>query len=272
LTGKEVGMLNSRIRDEEEIKDLQTDLRLYPRRAQMVEYNKVQQERLMEETGANEIVIPSKDVYSHNDAASGCIAEIDDLPDDDRNAGGLWKELTLSVGSRVMCIKNLGDGIINGSVGTIHSFGMKPDKETVDAVFVQFDDKNSGNPLKDPNRDDAVRLEDYSQEFRYKGRHINRVQFPLVPAWSVTIHKAQGMSLNTAVVDIGSKIHAKGMIYVALSRVRTLGGLYIENGYSFNKWWEPSQQVKNFYIRAKYTYGELKKRLKNYKVKTYINL
>ena len=267
LTGKEVGLLNSRIKPEEEMEDLQTDLRLYPTKKQVEEYNTIQQEKLTNETGNSDVTIPLRDVYSVNDAASGCIAETDDLPNDDRNAGGLSSLLTLSVGSKVMCIKNLGDGIINGSTGEVHSFEFRRDNEAVRAIFVQFDDRDSGNPFKDPNRDDAVRIEEYSQEFRYRGRAVNRVQCPLIPAWSVSIHKSQGMSLNTAVTDIGGKIFAKGQIYVALSRVKKLEGLYIQNGFRFNEWWQPSQQVKNFYVRVKYSYAKLKQELKYYKVK-----
>jgi ATP-dependent exoDNAse (exonuclease V) alpha subunit len=51
-------------------------------------------------------------------------------------------------------------------------------------------------------------------------------------AFSLTIHKVQGMSLRKCVVDLGSKVFAKGMAYVALSRVNTLGGLAMENSFS----------------------------------------
>jgi ATP-dependent DNA helicase PIF1 len=211
----------------------------------------------------------SKDVYSVNDQAAGCSVERQHLPDDSRDAGGLWTELKLSENSRVMCIKNLGDGIINGSMGNVHSFDL--DKSgAVKAVFVLFDDKASGSLFQDPNRDNAVRLEEHSQEFTHAGRFINRTQFPLIPAWAVTIHKAQGMSLDTAVVNIERGIFAHGQIYVALSRVRKLDGLYIEDGIKFNKWWQPSQSVLNYYLKARAMYGELKERLKLYKVKSYL--
>lgn len=51
------------------------------------------------------------------------------------------------------------------------------------------------------------------------------VQYPLMPAWSVTIHKAQGLTLARVAVDFGRGAFAEGQVYVALSRCETLEGL-----------------------------------------------
>ena len=50
-------------------------------------------------------------------------------------------------------------------------------------------------------------------------------QFPLGLGWAVTIHKSQGMTLESAVIDLGSGAFSDGQTYVALSRCRSVDGM-----------------------------------------------
>lgn len=58
---------------------------------------------------------------------------------------------------------------------------------------------------------------------------VSRSQVPLVLAWAVTTHKIQGATLDCALIDIGDDVFEYGQAYVALSRVKSLGSLYVFN-------------------------------------------
>ena len=50
-------------------------------------------------------------------------------------------------------------------------------------------------------------------------------QFPLKLGWEVTIHKAQGLTLESCSIDLGHGAFATGQTYVALSRCKTLNSV-----------------------------------------------
>jgi len=53
-------------------------------------------------------------------------------------------------------------------------------------------------------------------------------QYPIKPAWAITIHKSQGLSFDRVHVNLGGHVFAPGQLYVALSRCTTLEGLTME--------------------------------------------
>jgi ATP-dependent DNA helicase PIF1 len=74
---------------------------------------------------------------------------------------------------------------------------------------------------------------------------IGVLQIPLILAWAITIHKSQGSTMDIVELDIGSTIFECGQTYVALSRVKTLEGLYLT---SFDyKQIRVNQKVCDFY-------------------------
>ena len=124
--------------------------------------------------------------------------------------------ITLKIGSQVMCIVNLDQdiGVVNGSQGIV--IGFHNDSANIENFpIVQF------KPCKMVIKPHLWKNDKYENEGIY--------QVPLILSWAITIHKAQGISLDEAMINIGSSVFEYGQTYVALSRVRTQEGLYIKS-------------------------------------------
>jgi ATP-dependent exoDNAse (exonuclease V) alpha subunit len=127
--------------------------------------------------------------------------------------------LNLKIGARVIFTQNDGAGRwVNGSLGEVTAFGedsvsvrLDLNGETVDAARATW-------PQARWQWNEKAGALEVKEEFRY-------VQFPLSPAWALTIHKAQGMTLDSVMIDLGRGAFAPGQTYVALSRARSLSGL-----------------------------------------------
>ena len=118
------------------------------------------------------------------------------------------KRITLRLGSVVMCVVNLSSTIYNGSKGIV--VGFKDDNP-----LVKF---NEITMLITPYvwQSDKIPI-------------LGIKQLPLIHAWAITIHKSQGMTLDKVYIDLGNDIFESGQTYVALSRVKTLEGLFLKN-------------------------------------------
>jgi ATP-dependent DNA helicase PIF1 len=70
-------------------------------------------------------------------------------------------------------------------------------------------------------------------------------QVPLILAWALTIHKSQGTTLDLAEIDVGNRVFECGQTYVALSRVKSLEGLYLKSFDPFKI--KINSKVKEYY-------------------------
>lgn len=70
----------------------------------------------------------------------------------------------------------------------------------------------------------------YNYENRTIGTEIvgEYIQFPLILAWSVTIHKSQGLTFDDLIIDLERGAFAYGQVYVALSRAKSLEGIFLQ--------------------------------------------
>lgn len=121
------------------------------------------------------------------------------------------EELELKVDAEVMFVaNNFEKGFVNGTRARVIRFS------------------NSGNPVVLTNDGAEIAVQEHTwRAYNDFGRVMAEVnQYPLRLAWAVTVHKSQGMSLDSAIIDL-SQAFGPGMGYVALSRVRSLKGLYL---------------------------------------------
>lgn len=122
--------------------------------------------------------------------------------------------LRVKVGARVMLTSNLPEwrSVHNGSCGVVTAIepGMGG------SIGVRFD---NGKHLQ---------IKRIVREYKKNGEVVGtRTLYPLVLAWAVSVHRAQGATLDRVVADL-SRCFAKGHAYVALSRVREIQHLQLQ--------------------------------------------
>jgi hypothetical protein len=125
-------------------------------------------------------------------------------------------EHALGVGARVMTLKN-GNGYVNGSLGHVTELHDEH-------VVVKFDDGTSTSIVYDSWEFVEYKAEGGAFVKIVKGTYRN---LPVRLAWAMTVHKSQGQGFDSAVIDMGRGAFAHGQLYVALSRLRTLQGMYL---------------------------------------------
>ncbi len=127
--------------------------------------------------------------------------------------------LELKIGALVVFVKN-GDKWHNGSMGIIRTLGTRE-------IVVQ---------LLNQNHDIVTVKKEKWQKIEYSRDENDRLvenetgaykQYPLMLGYAMTIHKAQGKTLDTVVIDISRGAFEHGQTYVALSRTRDAADMHI---------------------------------------------
>ena len=140
-------------------------------------------------------------------------------------------QLSFKIGARVvLCKSSRYWGYVNGDFGVIENYNG-------DYFTIKLD---NGNVIQCPNPRDRYRSQQMT-EYRYEmvydpiKHHLVRKtpfiqktkQYPIKLAYAFTIHKAQGQTYDNVIIDLNSHIFAPGQLYVALSRAKSLQGLFL---------------------------------------------
>lgn len=171
------------------------------------------------------------------------------------------KVIELKKGAQVMLIKNVDESLVNGSLGHVVGFMSEStfelydhDPEAFEAGYeneegLSIKEKNHRSKLKEKisglkndgqrllplvkfriadgtTRDMLMQYDDWKVELPSGELVAQRSQLPLILAWALSIHKAQGQTLERVKVDLG-KVFEKGQAYVALSRATCQEGLQV---------------------------------------------
>jgi hypothetical protein len=128
--------------------------------------------------------------------------------------------LKLKKGSQVMLLKNDREKRwVNGTLGIISDLSDNQIKISIDGIVFTIQ-QETWNKIRYT----------YNQALRTVEEEVvsSFTQYPIRLAWAMTIHKSQGKTLESAVVDMGDGAFAHGQTYVALSRCKSLNGLYLK--------------------------------------------
>lgn len=125
--------------------------------------------------------------------------------------------LELRVGAQVMFTKNSARWV-NGSIGTV----VKMLDDRVEVRLAESGSVVDVGPMSWEQFDYKTNLDTHQVERAVVGEYL---QIPLMLAWSVTIHKSQGKTIERVHIDLGAGAFETGQTYVALSRCRSLDAL-----------------------------------------------
>lgn len=127
--------------------------------------------------------------------------------------------LRLKKGAQVMLLKNdKAKRWVNGTIASIQSLSSSGILITV-GKFSYSLEPTTWNKIRYSYNLASRKVEEKpSSSF---------IQYPLKLAWAVTIHKSQGQTYNRCAIDISGGVFAHGQTYVALSRCRSIAGLYL---------------------------------------------
>ncbi|MEP0712012.1 MAG: AAA family ATPase, partial [Algoriphagus sp.] len=219
VTSEDIALLNRHFKTQEEISEIKDCITITTHNYKADQINREQLMALKGESSFYEAEIEN------------------DFPE---NIYPLPKSLELRVGAQVMFIKNDSSGnqdYFNGKLATV-------DELKADQISVLLEGSKYPYQLKKEiweNKKYIINADTKELEEEVIGTFS---QFPIKTAWAVTVHKSQGLTFDQAIIDVENAF-APGQVYVALSRLRSLGGLILRTRIQ-NHGMQSDMQVQTF--------------------------
>ena len=173
---------------------------------------------MLRRISSDEIKLVAEDIFDGPPYLEDDIRKALNDNDDCSWTGGLPRVISIKIGAKIMITRNIDvtKGLVNGTIGIVK------------AVKKNIDNKNDIEEITLIANGVECTLEKINVKFEVQRRtFVIRKQFPICLSYAITVHKSQGLSLQTAVVDAGNSMFEFGQVYVALSRVTSLEGLHL---------------------------------------------
>lgn len=182
-------------------------LRLFTHNVQVDKWNKMMLESIEEKESVHRLVS-----WGINEDA---ISEL-------RKTVPVQDEIRLRKGARVMVLSNIRNQLremilVNGSLATV----IDPGRDGESVVILP---DGWAHPF-------SLSRQNWHEDLDENCNKATINQIPLRLSWATTIHKSQGLSLDSALIDCRAA-REPGQAYVALSRVKTLNGLWLKDMFS----------------------------------------
>ena len=174
---------------------------LYSRNTDVDKINKTEFDKLIlngAKTSIYSIILP--EMKKNHDKINNWIKSLD-----------IKESIELCIGAQIVITANINQeiGLVNGTRGII-----------IDTLLDRVIIKTMNETYQSIEYHKCTSTDDSTIYFKY---------MPIKLAYALTIHKAQGMTLDAIEIDIGDKIFASGQAYTALSRGRSLNSIKIKS-------------------------------------------
>lgn len=176
---------------------------------------------MLRRISSDEVQLISRDILDCPEYLKKRVKKLLDQDEEDNSqTAGISIVIIVKVGAKVMLRRNIDItlGLVNGAIGEIAGFSKESNTDDIEKIQFHLSTGTSHS------------LGRVGSKFQIMDKaYVLRHQFPISLSYGITVHKCQGLSLKTIVVDAGNSVFSCGQTYVALSRVPSLEGLHLIN-------------------------------------------